>query len=1013
MQRFLNKYWLVVVAAIIAVIGASVLFQRDPAPSDGPIVFATGSQEGMYNALGLAMRDAGITDASLRITGGTSENLDLLRAREVQFALVQNDLAQYSALGIRGRTRFDELNYVLAVFPEFVQVLVPNGSELRVFNDLRGQQICVGSPGSGTYYNSIDILAEAGLREGVDYIPIARPSFECIDELANGMGDDMEEGEATGIAAVFLTSNRQVAREDERFRQLVFSDSLSDALAAQHQYFRVIRPDDDEAIIVPQLAVDAYLATHADLPQATVAALTNRIIEGWGGLQQRLPNLPPLQVPDVRETIPYHPGSDGELEEAGLKTFDWLSYFVFVPWALLFIAATIVEGWKFSYNRLGENPYSLGWRRHAMRLVGAGSRHFIALSFLGVGIIAAMFLLRWLEDQHALAQGSVSPFAQLDLYDSFVWLFTYVGNGFTADDIYPVSFVGKVMVGVLAVVGFTLPIGAIFWGINVSAKKAERAQEGLGYPDFTGHVVICGWNEKASGIISTLTGKDVPTRKKVVIVAQPEDRFPIEKFKFNDRFVAFCRGSPADEKVLRRARTSEADSVIVLADFAGNQTLNKGSILAAMNVRKLNPDAHVCAELEYIDNADLLASVGCQTMVYNQLVACRAATTAILSMDLIDFVLDCVTYHDSAHDELYSVSASKVIDHLQHVFKRRKLETVRVSDLRHILARRGVNVVGVIDDTYREAAIDAAFIAREEGTLVDAKFRNRPLKRDATIVYAAQKQDHIFQGRKGTDAHPVSSAHFFPDYPREMTVLVCSGPHTLETVEAELRAIMGEGLTFVGVDLSEERPRSLAKVAPLIPDGLDLCLIMNTRDERTELDSLEDVNEADSNSMLLAGLFSKIREQRGESWPIIGEIGNRQNADLLKTAGADHALPVSMLVERFMAKEIYDHNHVVDYLMAAMKLSDGVHMIAHTVREGDGFCGERYDALLATQIDGIRLLGWRPKAAMDDLRNRDGDFGYHYRMVFDARIANETAAPGDTLILMLRDKPTYPAAPIV
>ena len=80
----------------------------------------------------------------------------------------------------------------------------------------------------------------------------------------------------------------------------------------------------------------------------------------------------------------------------------------------------------------------------------------VILSILALVIIVSMLGLRWIEDRHAMIQGTVSPFAQLDLYDSFVWLFTYVGNGFTADNIYPVSFAGKVVTGVLAVLGLVL-----------------------------------------------------------------------------------------------------------------------------------------------------------------------------------------------------------------------------------------------------------------------------------------------------------------------------------------------------------------------------------------------------------------------------------------------------------------------------------------------------------------------------------------------------------------------------
>ncbi|MEL7446121.1 MAG: TAXI family TRAP transporter solute-binding subunit, partial [Pseudomonadota bacterium] len=974
MKFLTTRFWLVAAAiAISALAMAAVFLLQKTETTRASFVVATGSESGMYNRFGRALEQIGVEGVSLRQTAGSSENLELLQTGEVEFALVQNDLAQYAALGIRERERFDELNYVIPVFPEFVQVIVPEESELSVFSDLRGQQICIGNTGSGTYYNSIDVLEEADLREGIDYFGIAEPSFECLERLGDG-----------DVAAVFLTSNRRVAQEEDRYRQLYLSTPLTRALSSRFQYFRVITPEDNPDLQRPQLAVDAYLATRSDVDQATVAQFTRRIIDDWPALQSALPGLPEIYVPSVRETIPYHPGSNGELEEAGLKQFDWIAPIAFVLWGLLVLVCMAVESWKFAYNRLGENPHRFGWRRHLIRVLGWCSVHIIAFSILALVIIVSMLGLRWIEDRHAMIQGTVSPFAQLDLYDSFVWLFTYVGNGFTADNIYPVSFAGKVVTGVLAVLGFATPIGALFYFINVSARKAERAQEGLGYPNFKDHVVICGWNEKARGIVTTLTGINVPTKKKVVLIARPEERFPLEKFGFNHHLVSFCRGSPTDQAVLKRAKVEDAAAVIVLADFAGNQSRNKCSILAAMNVRKANARAHLCTELEYIDNTDLLAAAGCETLIHVQLVACRMAAMAALSTDLIDFVLDCVTYHDSAHDELYSVRASKVIDRLG-------LVDPKVADLRLLLARQGVNVVGVIDDSYRDAGVDSGFTGGEDGTLVDYSYRMRPLQADATIVFAAQSPDSVLSGRPGNPNQPVAASQFQIDYPARLSILVCADPGTLATIEAELRSRFGDGLEFVGVDISDERPRSVDGVANLVPDGLDRCIILNTMEERNDLESLEQVNEADSDVMLLASLFRQVREVRGENWKIIGEIANRENSDLLIEAGADNALPVSMMVERFLAKEVYDQNHVTDFLIAGMRLSDGVHLHRHTVSEGDGFCGERYDRILATQIDGLRVMGWRPLAASEDLRNVEGDFEFHYRMVFDRRIKHAVA----------------------
>ncbi|NCB39709.1 MAG: TAXI family TRAP transporter solute-binding subunit [Erysipelotrichia bacterium] len=136
---------------------------------------ATGSKAGVYYPIGetLAMILKKVfPEIKLNIleTGGSVENLQLLKEGKVDMALVQNDIAFYATEGeamFEGQ-KISNISGIATLFPEVVQIIVRKETGINTLNDMENHKIAVGTKDSGTFYNAQQILSLAGVWEKID-----------------------------------------------------------------------------------------------------------------------------------------------------------------------------------------------------------------------------------------------------------------------------------------------------------------------------------------------------------------------------------------------------------------------------------------------------------------------------------------------------------------------------------------------------------------------------------------------------------------------------------------------------------------------------------------------------------------------------------------------------------------------------------------------------------------------------------------------------------------------------
>lgn len=137
---------------------------------------ATGGTAGTYYPIGGAIadvlnKDAKDVNASAQSTGASVANINMLKDKQVEMAIVQNDIAYYA---VNGTEMFDAkvegLRGIASLYPETCQFVTLESSGIKTIADLKGKRVAVGAAGSGVEGNVRQILKAYGL------------SYDDIDE---------------------------------------------------------------------------------------------------------------------------------------------------------------------------------------------------------------------------------------------------------------------------------------------------------------------------------------------------------------------------------------------------------------------------------------------------------------------------------------------------------------------------------------------------------------------------------------------------------------------------------------------------------------------------------------------------------------------------------------------------------------------------------------------------------------------------------------------------------------
>ena len=164
-----------------------------PAPAGEKLTMGTGGESGTYYAFGgvLANYIGQNSDLSINVvsTGGTAANITGIQNGLYDLATVQSDVSTYAYFGTNSfeGNAINDFRVLGALYAETVQIVTCN-SALTSVADLKGKSVCVGDVGSGTYFNTVDVLAAYGMTLD-DITPVYQSFGDSTESIKDGKID--------------------------------------------------------------------------------------------------------------------------------------------------------------------------------------------------------------------------------------------------------------------------------------------------------------------------------------------------------------------------------------------------------------------------------------------------------------------------------------------------------------------------------------------------------------------------------------------------------------------------------------------------------------------------------------------------------------------------------------------------------------------------------------------------------------------------------------------------------
>ena len=150
----------------------------------------TGTYYGYGGVLGQYIKNNAGIDVTVVSTDGSKANIQGIAAGDYQLGTVQSDVMAYAWEGPRSfeaEGKVDSFRVVAGLYAEAVQ-LITMDPEIKTVADLKGKAVSIGAPGSGVYFNAMDVLGAAGLTEA-DINPQYLSFGDSTDGLKDGKID--------------------------------------------------------------------------------------------------------------------------------------------------------------------------------------------------------------------------------------------------------------------------------------------------------------------------------------------------------------------------------------------------------------------------------------------------------------------------------------------------------------------------------------------------------------------------------------------------------------------------------------------------------------------------------------------------------------------------------------------------------------------------------------------------------------------------------------------------------
>ncbi|MFN3661998.1 TAXI family TRAP transporter solute-binding subunit [Yoonia sp.] len=289
---------------------------------------ATGGTGGVYYPYGGGLAEVignhvdGYT-ASVEVTGASVENMALIQRGESDMALVLADtlFQAYNGTDAFEGRQIPEARALASIYPNAVQLVTLAGSGITSIEDLRGQRVSVGAPGSGTELSAQMILDANGIT--YDDFDAQRLNFnETADAIRDGdiIAGFWSVGPPTS-SIMNLAATRDIALIGFSDAEIAAAQEVEPTFAAFTLPAGMYDGMDED---VQTMSTPNVLVVHADMDEELAYNITKAMYDNVADLIAIHPaaNDTTVEFSVASTPIPFHPGALRYLEEIGAGVQD-------------------------------------------------------------------------------------------------------------------------------------------------------------------------------------------------------------------------------------------------------------------------------------------------------------------------------------------------------------------------------------------------------------------------------------------------------------------------------------------------------------------------------------------------------------------------------------------------------------------------------------------------------------------------------------------------------------------
>ena len=288
------------------------------------MTMGTGGPTGTYYAfggvLGQYIKDHAGIDVTVVSTDGSKANIESIGIGDYQLGLVQSDVMAYAWTGARSfeaNGAVTSFRVVAGLYAEAVQLITMDPT-IQSVADLKGKSVSIGAPGSGVYFNAMDILAAAGLSE--DDI---NPQYLSFGDSTDGLKDGKIDA-AFIVAGAPTAAITELCTTNDAYLVPIDGDIAANLMASNSFYTAYTIPAGTykgQDADVTTVTVKATLIVSANADEEAVYNLTKAIFDNTAAIAKENGKGAELSIENATSgmTAPFHPGAAKYFAEQGVE----------------------------------------------------------------------------------------------------------------------------------------------------------------------------------------------------------------------------------------------------------------------------------------------------------------------------------------------------------------------------------------------------------------------------------------------------------------------------------------------------------------------------------------------------------------------------------------------------------------------------------------------------------------------------------------------------------------------